>query len=69
MKAVYSQGPSTLLEDAFRKNVEGALAAMSMAEFPVAIKQLLLYIKSTVENLGTVRAQNNLSAQLLQFLS
>lgn len=58
MKAAYSQGPSALLEDDFRKNVEGTLASMLMAEFPVAIKQILLYIKSTVENLGTVRAQN-----------
>lgn len=56
MKAAYSQGPSTLLEENFRENVEGALASMAMAEFPVAIKQILLYIKSTVENLGTVRA-------------
>lgn len=63
MKAAYSQGLNTLLEDAFRKNVEGTLASMLMAEFPVAIKQTLLYIKSTVENFGTVRAQNNLTAQ------
>uniref|UniRef100_A0A671V9A0 URB1 ribosome biogenesis homolog n=1 Tax=Sparus aurata TaxID=8175 RepID=A0A671V9A0_SPAAU len=53
MKAAYAQGPSSLLEDAFRKDVEGTLASMLMAEFPVAIKQVLLYIKSTVENLGT----------------
>ncbi|XP_041796305.1 nucleolar pre-ribosomal-associated protein 1 isoform X2 [Chelmon rostratus] len=53
MKAAYSQGVSTLLEDAFRKNVEKTLASMLMAEFPIAIKQILLYIKSTVENFGT----------------
>uniref|UniRef100_A0A8C2ZS25 URB1 ribosome biogenesis homolog n=1 Tax=Cyclopterus lumpus TaxID=8103 RepID=A0A8C2ZS25_CYCLU len=35
-------------------NVEGTLAAMLMTDFPVAIKQMLLYIKSTVENLGTI---------------
>ncbi|XP_042342998.1 nucleolar pre-ribosomal-associated protein 1 [Plectropomus leopardus] len=52
MKSAYSQGPSALLEESFGKNVEGALASMSMAEIPVAIKQILLYIKSTVENLG-----------------
>lgn len=55
MKAAYSQGSSTLLEDAFRKKVEGTLASMLMAEYPVAIRQILLYIKSTLENLGTVR--------------
>ncbi|GAA6232726.1 nucleolar pre-ribosomal-associated protein 1 [Lates japonicus] len=52
MKAAYSEGPSALLEDTFRKNVEETLPLMSMAEFPVAIKQILLYIKSTVENFG-----------------
>ena len=55
MKAAYRQGPSTLLEETFRKNVEETLALMSMDEFQVAIKQILLYIKSTVENFGTVR--------------
>nr|XP_046245595.1 nucleolar pre-ribosomal-associated protein 1 [Scatophagus argus] len=53
MKGAYSQGPSALLEDAFRKNVEITLASMLMAEFPIAIKQILLYINSTVESLGT----------------
>ncbi|KAG8001883.1 Nucleolar pre-ribosomal-associated protein 1 [Nibea albiflora] len=53
MKAAYSQGPSAFLEDAFRKSVGETLASMLMADFPVAIKQILLYIKSTVENLGT----------------
>ncbi|XP_034405157.1 nucleolar pre-ribosomal-associated protein 1 isoform X2 [Cyclopterus lumpus] len=53
MKDAYSRGPSTLLEATFRENVEGTLAAMLMTDFPVAIKQMLLYIKSTVENLGT----------------
>uniref|UniRef100_A0A8C2ZSQ5 URB1 ribosome biogenesis homolog n=1 Tax=Cyclopterus lumpus TaxID=8103 RepID=A0A8C2ZSQ5_CYCLU len=54
MKDAYSRGPSTLLEATFRENVEGTLAAMLMTDFPVAIKQMLLYIKSTVENLGTI---------------
>ncbi|TDH14693.1 hypothetical protein EPR50_G00022920 [Perca flavescens] len=53
MKAAYSRGPNTLLEDTFRKNVEGSLASMLLADFPVAIRQILLYIRSTVESLGT----------------
>ncbi|XP_032363230.1 nucleolar pre-ribosomal-associated protein 1 [Etheostoma spectabile] len=53
LKAAYSRGPNTLLEDTFRKNVEESLASMSLADFPVATKQILLYIRSTVENLGT----------------
>ncbi|KAI4816002.1 hypothetical protein KUCAC02_006121, partial [Chaenocephalus aceratus] len=53
MESAYSQGPNALLEDAFRNNVEGTLASMLIDDFPVATKQILLYIRSTVENLGT----------------
>ncbi|KAG7243058.1 hypothetical protein INR49_016433 [Caranx melampygus] len=53
MKAAYSQGPSDFLEDTFGKSVEETQASMSIAEFPVAIRQMLLYIKSTVDNFGT----------------
>uniref|UniRef100_A0A3Q4G050 URB1 ribosome biogenesis homolog n=1 Tax=Neolamprologus brichardi TaxID=32507 RepID=A0A3Q4G050_NEOBR len=60
MKAAYIQGPDTLLKDTFRKSAEEALASFSLGEFPVAIKQILLYIRSTVENFGTVGAQNKL---------
>uniref|UniRef100_A0A3P9JLZ2 URB1 ribosome biogenesis homolog n=1 Tax=Oryzias latipes TaxID=8090 RepID=A0A3P9JLZ2_ORYLA len=54
MKAAYMQGPSTLTTNTFRKNIEAALVSMLLAEFPIAIKQVLLYIKSTVENFGTL---------------
>lgn len=37
---------------------------MLIAEFPLAVKQILLYIKSTLENFGTVRAQNKLQAHV-----
>ncbi|XP_030601182.1 nucleolar pre-ribosomal-associated protein 1 [Archocentrus centrarchus] len=53
MKDAFIQGPNALLKESFRKNAEEALASVPVAEFPVAIKQILLYIKSTVENLGT----------------
>uniref|UniRef100_A0A3B4ZKD7 URB1 ribosome biogenesis homolog n=1 Tax=Stegastes partitus TaxID=144197 RepID=A0A3B4ZKD7_9TELE len=68
MKAAYLQGANTLLENAFRENVEGALASMSVAEFPVAIKQVLLYIKSTADNFGTVRFSKDVGASLLSTL-
>lgn len=55
IKAAYIQGPGALLEDTFRQNAEKALAFMSLKEFPVLIKQILLYIKSTVESYGKVR--------------
>ncbi|XP_044210403.1 nucleolar pre-ribosomal-associated protein 1 isoform X1 [Thunnus albacares] len=53
MKDAYSKGLSSSLDDSFRKNVEETLASMSIAEFPLAVKQILLYIKSTLENFGT----------------
>ncbi|KAM3616229.1 uncharacterized protein V6R79_014656 [Siganus canaliculatus] len=53
MKAAYFQGPSAFLEDTFRKHVEASLASTSLAEFPLAVKQTLVYVKSTVENIGT----------------
>ncbi|XP_061575705.1 nucleolar pre-ribosomal-associated protein 1 [Cololabis saira] len=53
MKAAYIQGPGALLEETFRRNAGEALGSMSLAEFPVAVQQTLLYIKSTVENFGT----------------
>ncbi|MEQ2292050.1 hypothetical protein AMECASPLE_019180 [Ameca splendens] len=52
IKAAYIQGPGAMLEDTFRQNTEKALASMSLTEFPVLIKQILLYIKSTVEDFG-----------------
>uniref|UniRef100_A0A3Q1I9Z9 URB1 ribosome biogenesis homolog n=1 Tax=Anabas testudineus TaxID=64144 RepID=A0A3Q1I9Z9_ANATE len=63
MKAANIQGPSTLLEDTFTKKVQEVLASMSLTEFPVAIRQILLYIKSTVEDFGTVRLKNKLNEQ------
>ncbi|XP_056139099.1 nucleolar pre-ribosomal-associated protein 1 [Lampris incognitus] len=54
IREAYSQDPITLLEDSFRMNMEESLATMAMAEFPLVIKQTLLYIKSTVDNFGTL---------------
>ncbi|KAM3874727.1 nucleolar pre-ribosomal-associated protein 1-like [Diretmus argenteus] len=53
LKAAYSRGPGALLEDTFRRTTETSLAAMATAEFPVAIKQILLYIQSTVDSFGS----------------
>uniref|UniRef100_A0A3Q3JWH8 URB1 ribosome biogenesis homolog n=1 Tax=Monopterus albus TaxID=43700 RepID=A0A3Q3JWH8_MONAL len=54
MKAAYIQGPSTLLDGTFRKNVEESLASVLLSDFPVAVSQILLYIKSTVDNFGMI---------------
>ncbi|CAM9342472.1 unnamed protein product [Lampetra planeri] len=53
MKAAYSEGLSSLLDDTFRKDVEETLTLMSLADFPLVIKQTLLYLKSAVETFGT----------------
>lgn len=55
MKAAYSEGLSSLLDDGFRKDVEETLALISFADFPLVITQTLLYLKSAVETFGTVR--------------
>lgn len=35
---------------------------MLLSEYPVAIRQILLYMKSTLENMGTVRKQHELTS-------
>uniref|UniRef100_A0A8C8C729 URB1 ribosome biogenesis homolog n=1 Tax=Oncorhynchus tshawytscha TaxID=74940 RepID=A0A8C8C729_ONCTS len=50
LKTAYTQGASALLEDSFRRRLEKSLVTMEMAEYPVAAKQILLYIKTTVDN-------------------
>lgn len=56
MKAAYSQGPGALLEESFKTKAEETLSRMPIGEYPVAMRQVLLYVKSTLENVGTVRA-------------
>lgn len=63
MKAAYCKGPDCLLEETFRKELDASLVAVTMAEFPVVIRQILLYVKSTVDNFGTVRAENRLKME------
>ncbi|KAK6296276.1 hypothetical protein J4Q44_G00339890 [Coregonus suidteri] len=58
----YSQGASALLEDSFRRRLEERLAAMAMAEYPVAAKQILLYIKTTVDNFSMLSIDTGLLA-------
>ncbi|KAM6946090.1 nucleolar pre-ribosomal-associated protein 1 [Aplochiton taeniatus] len=53
LKATYSRGVSALLEDGSRESLEQALSSMEMTEHPLAVKQTLLYVKSTVDNYGT----------------
>ncbi|XP_068174249.1 nucleolar pre-ribosomal-associated protein 1 [Antennarius striatus] len=68
MKAAYSKGPGALIDDGFRGKAEGTIASMSMADFPVAIKQIVLYIKSVVENCGTYMFPKNVGIAPLKTL-
>ncbi|KAL2096575.1 hypothetical protein ACEWY4_008723 [Coilia grayii] len=54
MRAAYSQGPSALLQDALRLSVDESLASLELSRFPTAVCQLLLYIRTTVENLSSL---------------
>ncbi|XP_057694473.1 nucleolar pre-ribosomal-associated protein 1 isoform X2 [Corythoichthys intestinalis] len=53
MKAAYVDGLSSILEDDFRTKAEVALGPMSVAEHLLSVKQILLYVKSAVDNFGT----------------
>ncbi|KAG7471205.1 hypothetical protein MATL_G00121940 [Megalops atlanticus] len=53
MKAAYTRGAECLLQDNFKKSVEESLATLDLSEFPVAVKQVLLYIKTSVDNFST----------------
>uniref|UniRef100_A0A6Q2ZJM4 URB1 ribosome biogenesis homolog n=1 Tax=Esox lucius TaxID=8010 RepID=A0A6Q2ZJM4_ESOLU len=44
----------SLIKYSFRQRVEESLAATELHKFPVATKQVLLYVKTTVDNLSTV---------------
>ncbi|XP_061684450.1 nucleolar pre-ribosomal-associated protein 1 isoform X2 [Syngnathoides biaculeatus] len=50
MKAAYLDGLCVVLEDKFRTKVEVAIDSMTVAEHLVSIKQILLYVKSAVDN-------------------
>ncbi|KAL0972733.1 hypothetical protein UPYG_G00194060 [Umbra pygmaea] len=54
LKAAYTQGSSGLLEGSFSQRVDESMAAMELHEYPVAAKQILLYIKTTVDNFSTL---------------
>lgn len=54
LRAAYSQGPAALLQDAVRQSVEESLATLELSHFPTAVCQLLLYLRTSVENLSMV---------------
>ncbi|KAG5837485.1 hypothetical protein ANANG_G00239760 [Anguilla anguilla] len=66
MQAAYSHGAAGLLQDSFREKLEEGLASLELSEFPVAVKQVLLYVKTTVDNFSTFSKESGV--QMLQVL-
>ncbi|XP_035242197.1 nucleolar pre-ribosomal-associated protein 1 [Anguilla anguilla] len=66
MQAAYSHGAAGLLQDSFREKLEEGLASLELSEFPVAVKQVLLYVKTTVDNFSTFSKESGV--QVLQVL-
>ncbi|XP_028856859.1 nucleolar pre-ribosomal-associated protein 1 [Denticeps clupeoides] len=54
MMDAYGQGPDSVLQESVRRDVDASLSRLELDEFPVAVSQVLLYIRTTVENLSTL---------------
>ncbi|XP_069046292.1 nucleolar pre-ribosomal-associated protein 1 [Lepisosteus oculatus] len=52
MKAAYSRGATYMLQDSFKESVESAVSKLHTSDLPVAVKHVLLYIKTCVDNFG-----------------
>ncbi|XP_066555925.1 nucleolar pre-ribosomal-associated protein 1 [Amia ocellicauda] len=61
MKAAYSKGVAHMLEDDFKETIEEAVSRMNVTDLPVAVKHVLLYIKTFVDNYGTFSKETGLA--------
>ncbi|XP_023681933.2 nucleolar pre-ribosomal-associated protein 1 isoform X1 [Paramormyrops kingsleyae] len=52
MKKAFCDGPDAWLRSSFADSLKEALLGLGVAEFPVAAKQVLLYLKTSVETFG-----------------
>ncbi|XP_063062000.1 nucleolar pre-ribosomal-associated protein 1 [Engraulis encrasicolus] len=52
LRAAYCEGPSALLQESLGPRVEGSLSSLELHRFPTVACQLLLYIRTTVDNLS-----------------
>ncbi|XP_077063759.1 nucleolar pre-ribosomal-associated protein 1 [Siphateles boraxobius] len=48
LKAVYSEGPNAFLRDSFKEAAQDALTSLDVSQFPVAVNQVLLYLRHFV---------------------
>ncbi|XP_061538388.1 nucleolar pre-ribosomal-associated protein 1 [Phycodurus eques] len=53
LKAAFLGGLCPMLEDTFRTKMEVAIGSITVAEHLLSIKQVLLYVKSAVDNFGS----------------
>lgn len=56
LKKAYERGSNTLLEDDIQTKLRDLASQVPPEQLLLGVKQVLLYLKSTVENFGSVRA-------------
>lgn len=56
LKNAYARGSSTLLEDDIQTKLRDLACQLPSEQLLLGVKHVLLYVKSTVENFGSVRA-------------
>ncbi|KAL4647749.1 nucleolar pre-ribosomal-associated protein 1 [Arapaima gigas] len=61
MKAAYSQGPTAWLQDSFKQSMDEALSTLQVTDFPVVVKQVLLYLKTSVDNFRKLPKDNGVA--------
>ncbi|XP_051521576.1 nucleolar pre-ribosomal-associated protein 1 isoform X2 [Myxocyprinus asiaticus] len=66
LKAVYSEGPCAFLQDSFKEAVHEALAKLDVSQIPLAVSQVLLYIRTYVLNFNLLQKQS--AAEVLSCL-
>lgn len=55
LKTSYSEGPTAFLQEDFKEAVRGALDTLDLSQFPVAVKQVLLYLRTYVVTFNSLR--------------
>lgn len=55
LKNAYARGSSTLLEDDIQTKLRDLACQLPSEQLLLGVKHVLLYLKSTVENFGSVR--------------
>ncbi|KAJ8256698.1 hypothetical protein COCON_G00188500 [Conger conger] len=66
LQGAYSDGAALLLQPSFRERLEAGLASLELSQFPTAAKQVLLYVKTTVDHFSTFSTESGV--QVLQAL-